>query len=302
MKPLAALALLLFVAAGAVAASVRTVRAPAPVLALAQDSSFVAYAVGRSARDCNRVYVWNLATRRVTKLGRRTHCIETSTGNAISTVSAAGRRVLWLHFAGGNRRNYTVWTATTTQPLPRLLAAREVDVDDPAPLVLGEGDDDGAGSLLPYAAGRVVVALRANGARAFTWTASDRVVSLAAHRGELAVASADRRVAVLDGQASLLRVEEYPTDVQVVRLTGDAIAVQRGRILELRGGRTGTWTLPAGARLLDADGARAVFVASGRIRILDLRSGRVQPVAAGTAAQLEGARLSLASGRVVSVR
>jgi len=302
VKRLLVIAVLLVLVPTAGAAAVRSVIAPAPVLALEHDAGFVAYAVGRSARDCNRVYVWNLATRGVSKLGRRTHCVQTSTGNAIAAISVAGRRVLWLHYAGGNRRSYTVWTATTTRPLPRLLASREVDLDDPAPLVVGGGDDTAHGSFLPYANGRNVVVLNADGARAFTWEASDRVVSLAAHRGELAVASADRRVVVLGERGRLLRVEDYPTDVQVVRLTGNAIAVQRGRTLELRGGRTANWTLPARARLLDADGNRAVLVSGGRVRSIDLRTGAVRDVAPGSFAQLEGSRLSIGSGRVVSVR
>ena len=90
----------------------RSVAAPAPVRALEHDASRVAYAVGRSARDCNRVYVWDLATRGVSKLGRKTHCEQTSTGNEIAAVSIAGRRVLWVHYAGGNIRDWSLWTAT----------------------------------------------------------------------------------------------------------------------------------------------------------------------------------------------
>ncbi|HUH15763.1 MAG TPA: hypothetical protein VML35_07750 [Gaiellaceae bacterium] len=302
MKRLLPIALLLALFPAAGAAGVRPVTAPAPVLALEHDGSFVAYAVGRSARDCNRVYVWNLATRGVSKLGRKTHCIETSTGNAIGNVAVAGRRVLWVHFAGGNRRLYTLWTATTTAPLPRLLASREVDVDDAAPIVIGQGDDSALGSLLPYAVGRTVVALRANGSRAFTWTAPTRVVGLSAHRGELAVAMEGGTVTVLGERARLLRVESYATEVQEVRLTGNAVLVQRGRTLELRGGRTGSWPVPAGNRLLDAEGNRAVLSGGGRVRTLDLRDGRIQVVAPGTLARIEGARLSIGSGRLVSVR
>lgn len=296
------IALLLALVPAAGAAGVRSVTAPAPVLALEHDGSFVAYAVGRSARDCNRVYVWNLATRGVSKLGRKTHCVETSTGNAIGSVAVAGRRVLWVHFAGGNRRLYTLWTATTTAPLPRLLASREVDVDDAAPIVIGQGDDSALGSLLPYAVGRTVVALRPNGSRAFAWTAPGRVVGLSAQRGELAVATEGGTVTVLGERARILRVESYATEAQEVRLTGSAILVQRGRTLELRGGRTGSWPVPAGFKLLDAEGNRAVLSGGGRVRTLDLRDGRIQTVAPGTLARIEGARLSIGSGRVVSVR
>ena len=302
MKCVLASTLLIVLVPAAGAASVRTVAAPAPVLALEHDASFVAYAVGRSAQDCNRVYVWNLTTRGVTKLGRRTHCIQTSTGNAIGSISVAGRRVLWVHFAGGNRRQYTLWTATTSRPQPLLVSSVEVDVDDPAPILIGQGDDSRLGSLLPYAVGRRVVALRANGSRAFTWTAPERVVGLSAHRGELAVVTEGATVTVLGERARLLRIERYESEVQEVRLTGSAIAVQRGRLLELRGGRTSMWTLPAGTRLADADGDRAVLVGGGRVRTIDLSNGQVRIVASGSLARLEGARLAIGSGRTVSVR
>lgn len=302
MKRLLILAVLLALVPTAGAATVRTVRAAAPVLALEHDSARIAYAVGRSARDCNRVYVWNLATRGVTRLGRRTHCEQTSTGNEIAAVSIAGTRVLWLHYAGGNIRDWSLWTATTTRRAPLRLRLVSGDVDAPAPIVIGQGDSSEHGDLLPYAVDRTVVALRADGSRAFSWTAPDRVVGLSARGGELAVATEGGTVTVLGERARLLRVENYDTEVQEVRLTGNAIAVQRGRTLELRGGRSATWTLPAGTRLADGDGNRAVLVGVGKVRMIDLRNGRVQIVASGSLARLEGARLAVASGRTVSVR
>jgi hypothetical protein len=298
---LAAAALLLVVPIAG-AASVRTVRAPAPVATIAADWPFVAYATGRSAHDCNRVYIWNLATRAVSKFGRRTHCVQTSTGNAVGSVAVAGRRVLWIHYAGGNRRNYTLWTATTTRPQPLLLGSREVDVDDPAPMVVGEGDNSPRGSLLPYAVGNQVVALRANGSRAFAWTASARVVSLGARAGQLAVATDDATVTVLSERGRILRVERYASPVQEVRLTWNTIAAQRGRTLELRGGHNRTWTLPAGTRLADAAGNRALAVGGGRVYTVDLRTGAVRVVTSGTAGQVEDARIAVGAGRIVSVR
>jgi hypothetical protein len=292
-----AVAALLLVVPVAGAASVRTVRTPAAVLAVGADWPFVAYATGSSAGDCNRVYIWNLATRAVSRLGRRTHCIQTSTGNAVGSVAVAGRRALWIHYAGGNRRNYTLWTATTTRPQPLLLGSREVDVDDPAPLVVGEGDNSTRGSLLPYAVGNRVVALRANGSRAFAWTASARVVSLGAGAGQLAVATEDATVTLLSERGQVLRVERYASSVQEVRLASSTIAAQRGRTLELRGGRTGAWMLPAGTRLADEE--RPV---SGRVHTVDLRTGAVRVVATGTAGQVEDARVAFGAGRIVSVR
>lgn len=302
MKRAFVLVVVLAVVPSGGAASVRSVTAPAPVLALEADGARIAYATGRSARDCNRVFVWNLESRGVTKLGRRTHCERTSTGNAIAAVSIAGTRVLWVHYAGGNTRDWSLWTATTTRPVPVRLRLLSRDVDAPAPIVIGQGDSSKLGDLLPYAVDRSVVALRANGSRAFAWTAPARVVGLSAHGGELAVAVAGDIVTVLDGRGRILRTERFGSEIDTVRLTGDALAVQRGRTLELRGGRTAIYSLVAGVKLADVDGKRAVLVGGGKVRTFDLDSGSGGVAGSGSIARLEGARLAIASGRTVSVR
>ncbi|HEX4929384.1 MAG TPA: hypothetical protein VFV62_01655 [Gaiellaceae bacterium] len=302
MSRLLALAAMLCLVPMAGAASVRSVTAPAPVLALELDGVRVAYATGRSARDCDRVFVWNLATRGVSKLGRKTHCERTSTGNQIAAVSIAGTRVLWLHYVGGNTRDWTVWTATTTRPTPVRLRFVSRDADATAPIVIGKGEDSRLGSLLPYAVDRVAVALRANGSRAFTWTAPARIVALAAGDGRLAVASEGGVVGVLDDRGRFVRTERFGGEIDAVRITGDLLVAQRGRTLELRGGRAATYSLAAGVKLADADGDRAVLVGGGKVRTLDLGSGRVAVAAAGSFAALEGATLAVASGRIVSAR
>jgi hypothetical protein len=90
--------------------------------------------------------------------------------------------------------------------------------------------------------------------------------------------------------------------VQEVRLTGTAVLVQRERWLELSGGRSASRLAPAGTRLADADGDHALLVGGGRVRRIDLRDGRVRILANGSFARLEGTRISLAAGRIVSVR
>lgn len=302
MRGTVALLLVALCAPVAGAASVRSVTAPAPVLALAFDGPRVAYASGRSAGDCNRVRIWNLSTRGVTTLGRRTHCEQTSTGNAIASLSLAGTRVLWLHYAGGNTREWSLWTATASRPSPVRLRFAARDADAPAPIVLGPGDDSRLGSLLPYSVNRTVVALRADGSRAFAWIAPGRVVALAAKGGEVAVASAGGVVTVLDAGGRVLSTERFGAEIDVVRLTGDALAVQHGRTLELRGGRIALYSLVAGVRLADADGDRAVLVGGGKVRSFDLDSGFGGVAANGSHADLEGVRLASAAGRVVSVR
>ena len=204
---IAILAVLLVPAAAG--APTRTVTAPASVTALAFDAGRVAYASGRSASDCNRVQVWDLATRGVTTFPRPTTCVQTSTGSGISDLSIAGNRVLWAHYIGGNQREWTLWTATTTKTKPLRLRFITRDADDAPPIVVGDGESALPGGILPYAVDSEVIALRTNGARRFAWTAPARVTALSALGGELAVASAGGVVTVLDAGGNVLRTESY---------------------------------------------------------------------------------------------
>jgi hypothetical protein len=287
----------------AVLAAAITIQSPAPVQALAADGPRVAYAAGFSARDCNRVYVWDLRTRRTARLGRRTHCERTSTGNRISQLGLAGNRALWLHYVGGNRRLYSLWTATTARRLPTRIASREVDVDDPPPFVVGEGDGD----LLPYAAGATVTALRANGSRAFRWRAPARVTALGAGGGRLAAATADGSVTVLDASGRILQeltvASAGAVEITAAKVTAGGVAVQHGRVVvHWRSSAARTFTVPAGARLQDALGSSAVLAGRAGVQRLDLRSGTVSTLGAGAWAQLEPGRVVTASGRTVTAR
>lgn len=297
----AAIAVAFLAAASAAAGAPRAVTAPAPVIALAFDGARIAYVSGRTSYDCDRIRIWNLSTRGVSRLGRSTNCEQTSTGNRVADIAIAGARALWLHYAGGNIREWTLWTATTTRPTPRRLRFVARDVDAPAPIVIGPGDGSPLGDMLPYAVDRAVVVLRANGARRFSWTAPARVVALSALAGELAVAYEGGRVAILDAAGRVQRNETYAGRVDAVRITGNGLVVQRGRTLELRdGGTPRTWTLPVGASLEDAAGGRAFYVAGGRARQLSLSTGSDRLVAAGSHVQVEGVTIAVSSGRRVS--
>ena len=282
-----------------VAVAVLSIQSPAVVQAVAVDGDRVAYAAGFSSGDCNRVYVWNLRTGGVSKLGRRTHCLQTSTGNAVSSVSIAGTRVVWLQYQGGNRREYAVWTATPARPKPTLVASREVNVDDPAPIVLGAGGSDRAGDMLPYAVGNTVRVLRANGSRRFSWTAPGRVVALHARDGELAVATGST-VTVLDAAGRVLREESYEGDVRRVVVTGSGLLVHVGNRLELRDGSGArSWRIPVGSRLEDANGVRALFFHRRELRTLRFSPFADRGVTLATFGRLEGGRLVTASGRTL---
>jgi hypothetical protein len=295
-----AVALAFVVLVPAAAAGSRVV-APGPVTALALDGPRLAFASGRSRGDCDRIRVWNLRTGKVARLGRTTACVETSTGTRIAALSIAGPRVLWLHYTGGNIREWSLFTATAASPRPRRLRFVAREVDAPAPIVLGEGDSRAGAALLPYAVDTRVVALGANAARVFSWAAPARVTALGARGRTLAVALADGRIVVHDLARGTSNEIVESGVISAVFVTGDGVLSQHGRTVELRGRASYTATLPRGAVIRDADGLRVLYTLAGRIKELDFATGRTRDIAAGAYAQLEGSRLATAAGRVVRV-
>ena len=289
----------------AAAAAVRSVTAPAPVSAVAFDGSRVAYSVGFSRDDCTRVRIWNLSTRGVSKLGRGTPCVQTSTGTGIAGVALTGSRALWLSYGGGNIREWTLWTATGSKPTPpKRLAFVARDVDAPAPVVVGGGDGDGAqpGDMLPYAIDNRVTVLRANGSRRFTWTAPSRVVAVDAREGRLAVAQADGEVTVLDAGGVVVDEEQVSSAVSAVQVTGNRLLVVDGHELDVFGpGPVRQFTLPPSARLDDASGSTALYSVGGSVVALSIGTGERHTLAPGSAAAIEGGRVAVANGRRVVV-
>jgi len=245
--------------------------------------------------------VWNLRTGRVAALGRTTSCVQTSTGTAIAAVSAAGPRVVWLHYTGGNIREWSLFTATVVSPRPRRLSFVARSADAPAPIVLGEGDSR-AGGLLPYAVDRRVVVLRADGTRSFSWTAPERVTAVGVRGTVLAVALADGRIVARDLAQGPAREIAGTVPATAVFVTGAGIAAQRGRTVELyRPGGAPATTLPVGATLRDVDGLRAVYTVRGRVKQLGLVTPFTRDLGAGDYAQLEAATVAVAEGRLVRV-
>src|SRR5581483_9950911 len=154
---------LLALAALAVSPHVTTA---SPVTALAVAADRVAYATA----DC-RVHLWDLRARRVTTFRPGPACERTSTGTGVSAISVAGSRVLFLHYTGGNIREWSLWTATPSSPTPRQIAFATTDPEAAPPIVLGSG--------LAYAVGPTVTVLRPDGSRASRWSAPAVVSALA---------------------------------------------------------------------------------------------------------------------------
>lgn len=263
---------------------------PAPVTALAAAGGRIAYATAWTPRSCERVATvgaWSYAPRL---------CPALSTGRGVAAIAVSGKRTLWLSYAGGNIREWSLLTATRAAPRPRLLRFVAQDVDLPAPIVVGPAGS----SLLPYAVGRDVVVLRPSGARAFTWTAPARVVALSASGSVVVVAQADGRVSLVSGGRETSSQQFGGPPLAAFAANG-ALVVQVGPALELRAPATArTWALPAGAQLEGANAAGlAVYVVRGRVHLLDLSSGGDRSIGPGTQARLDGGRLVVATaGRI----
>ena len=286
----------------AVAAAAVSILLPAPVVAVASDGAYVAVAEGRSARDCDRVSIWITSQKRVVKLGRRTSCERTSTGNGIAGLTIAKNRVLWLHYAGGNIREWSLWTATSTRRAPLRLAFETADPSDPAPIVIGGGDADPefapSGDVLPYAVGRRVVVLTSGGATLFTWEAPARVTAIDSEPRVLVVAVEDGRIFRLD-DGLLTRTVAGSTAADSIGLLGGGIGAQRGRTLELGSGTGTRVRLRAGERVVFGSSFVAALLHRGRIQLVTPRGLPQGSSVAGTAASLDGRRFTYASGRRV---
>lgn len=282
---------LLIVAAAAAATALP--RPAAPVTALAAAGGRIAYATAWTRAHCEHVVVADRS------FGPRL-CPEVSTGRGIAALELAESRVLWLGYAGGNDRDWTVETATRTRPRPRQLYFAERDVDQPSPALLGPTD----GSLLVYAHGRLAVALRPSGSRAFGWTAASPVTAVAAAAGRVAVAQQDGEVVLVAG-GRVVRTYQVGGPAEAVAISGDGVVVQLAEELSRRTPGLGaeyTLRLRPGARLEDADAARAVYVVAGQAHVVTFAAGTDAVAGAAQHAQLDGSRIVLANGRSLVVR
>ena len=305
MRALAALVVLLTTASIASAAAAdRTVTSPGPVRALARSGFSVAFLSGPYAGHCGpHVELWSLVTRGVHRLGRHTDLLcsqHPSTGSGVTDIAVAGNRALWLAYAGGNRRDWLLETATTTRPAERQLEFREVDVDAPPPIVLGVASEQ----VMPYSIGSTVKVLKANGARAYAWQAPGRVTNTTAYGAMVAAFVVGGQCFVLSPAGAVRQTYTFaPGSVQefalagvglVVQLTGGRVEIRRGRLVVRRP------RLPVGARMLDyAEGIRRYRLG---LQILARRvsTGRDVLLRRASLAVLEHNGLSYAAGRRVS--
>ncbi len=277
--------------AGALTTPGRTRTETAPIVALAVTGYSVSYAVADNAKrsDCAHMYFWHTAGGATGKwrFGEPTDepCVEhPSTGDGISATAMSAGRTLWVQYAGGNLRDWQLFTATRTKPQPHQLAFVEQDVDLPSPIVLGEGTQ----GAVPYAVGPNVTYLGDNGAAVFKWTAPSPVTALAAGYGPGgAMVAAVLKSGVLDllnQSGTVVQTYTYqPGQLGPVYLGPAGVVVQKGAsVLILKGSQATTMPLPAHATMIGYGGGRVFYSMTGSIHALQVSSSTDSLLVAGT--------------------
>lgn len=273
--------------AGAVTTPGRARVEHSPIVAIAVTGPSVTYAVGdnTSKSDCAHVYFWHTAGGATGKwrFGKQTAepCVENpSTGSGISAVAMSANRSLWIQYAGGNDRDWQLFTATRTKTKPRQLAFVEQDVELPSPIVVGQG----TAAAVPYAVNdsgnNTVTYLGDNGAPIFRWTAPAEVRLLAAgsgpHGAQVAAFLDSGVLTLLSGAGSVVTTYTYsPAEVTAVALAPGGVVVQDGASVQIRNGsQVKTVPLPHGARMFGYGQGRVFYSRAGAIHALQVATNQ----------------------------
>ncbi len=249
----------------------------APIVALSVTGRSVTYAVADNASksDCAHAYFWHTSGGAIGKwrFGKPTNepCVEgPSTGDGISAVAMSAERSLWIQYAGGNLRDYQLFTATRTKTKPKQLAFVEQDVDLPSPIVVGQGMPSG----VPYAVNANLTFLGDNGAPIFKWTAPAAVKLLASGFGpngsEVAAFLSNGTLDLLSHSGQVVQSYTYaPGEVKALYLGPAAVVVQDGSSVQIRkGGSTQTVSLPAKAQMIGYGQGEIFYSLGGAIHAL----------------------------------
>ncbi len=259
------------------------------VQTVALNASSLAYVVGRSKADCDHVELWNVDLRGTWRFGRPGPCTNLgSTGTGISSVGVSGNRAVWIHYTGGNLRDWQLMTATTTQRLPRQLRFVEQDVSLPSPFTIG---DSTARLGIPYAAGHQVVLLGTNGKAVFKHNDGARITAVAAGRGPGGALVAALRetgdVVMLRADGTVAWTVSYPAGaVTAISLAPRGLIVQTGGSVEIRKptGAPVTVSLPAGGRMTDYAEGRILYTLGAEVHARAVGSGADTVLLRGVAA------------------
>ena len=296
--------------AGGAAALVpsRTVVTPLPMQDLALTGRSVAYVTDARPEElhCARIGFWNTRANRRYVFDAKEQCLElTGTGQGVWDVAVATNRLLWITYGGGNIREWTLWTATTTRTKPRQLRFVARDVDARAPIVIGPGTAEG----VPYAVDSRIVYLGDDGKAIFKATVDGPVRAIAGGSGprgtRVAAVIGDSVVVGLDRDGQQVVVWEYTGRVvTAVRVSWRGLVVQAGNDVYIRGTRI---RLPSGTTLVDVAEDRILWERAGDVGTTTIPTGKTTLLVDGSPArpalgQLEAQGFAWGRGKLVRWR
>lgn len=253
----------------------------ARILGVAASGAFVAATLDEGKTECFHAEFWNAATNKATHLGKRVAC---QAPGGIRGPSVIGNRAVWATNVGGNLRDWTVWTATTTSPVPRALATVQgIAADDPDPVVIGRA---GAG-IVAYAVGPNVTALRANGTTAWKQTATAAVRVIASgdtpgYAGVTGMIAADGSAAILDatGKVIVKGISSGATDECLMKSA--AVGMAPGLIVYTRTSPATQFAVPKQAKLLGCAAGIVIYRVGPTIKGIRLSTGKMAALLSGT--------------------
>lgn len=266
------------------------------VTALDLTGRTVVVATGVSPKPC-AVLLWRTWKQSAIRVAPGVDCtIETSTGVGIAAVSAAADRVVWLAYAGGNTREWSLFTATPSARRPLRLRFSARSVDGPPPIVLGPGTAEG----IPYGVNRELVYLANDGTRLFRVVTAEPVRLVASGRGPngirvVAYTSAGSIVALTASGVAGADDIVVKEPVRSLRLFRAGIAYQVGDLVHIaRAGGETLVDLPVGATMVDAAGAHILYQRAGGLGAVSVADGRTEMIVDGTRAQPAAGQLDAA--------
>jgi hypothetical protein len=192
-------------------------------------------------------------------------------------------RAVWATNVGGNLRDWTVWTATSTSPVPKPLGiVHGIDADAPDPVAIGRA---GAG-IVTYALGTKIVALRANGSTAWIQTAQAPVRLLATgdtpgKPGVTLAISTDDTVIVVDAAGNIVTKGSAAGVTDECLVGGRVIAQTAGFLVDTSTNPPTTFPVPKQAKLLDCASGIVIYRAGSTIRGIRLATGKTATLLTG---------------------
>lgn len=266
----------------------RTIVRNGTVRLVALNHASLAIMVQRSTKDCDHVELWNTDTKALARFGKAGVCSNLgSTGTGISALGVSGNRALWVRYTGGNIRDWQLMTATTTQKTPRQVRVISQDVNLASPFAIG---DSTGGMGIPYAAGKEIVLLGANGVAVFKFTDSIPITRVTAGKGPAGAVVAALRttgdVVLLRANGSLADILPFPAGaVKAISLAPGGVVVQVPTGVEIHT-TTGTTpiALPTGAALVDYAGGRILYTIGTEVHARSVATGADTLLLKGTPA------------------